>query len=200
MPFTYTTLLAEINTILSDTSNSLFTTGQKQQAIDMAIDRLWPEMKQTLEDNTVTLVSGTTRYTPTATDVTEWGFGQAYVERETDEPWLLMRGVSQKKVGTSWVVHVEPEMATQFDAKKLRLKYHARHPRLAGAGSIDIPVTMPVVSYALFILMTMFLPKGSHTNIQAFSQQIPLWLKEWQDSKSDNLVLPMTSYIGLRVE
>lgn len=120
----------DLDAIFNDSGNSIWSAAQKNSAINQGIDALWPECKNSDVDETQTLAADTFIYTPDATNVLELGFSQAFLEQESDEPYTLMRRITQRREVVSgalkWKIDVPEDIVDANEGKKIRLHYHCK--------------------------------------------------------------------------
>lgn len=126
----------DLDAIFNDASNVIWTAAQKNSAINQAIDAMWPEIKCTKVDETVTLAADTFIYTPTG-QPQELGYSQAFLEQESDEEYMLLRRPTQKRELVSgtlkWKIYVPQDIVEDYEGKKIRLHYHCQFDHFAVA-------------------------------------------------------------------
>lgn len=206
MGYTRAQFRTELSAIFNDSGNLLWSADQKNTAINLAIDALWPECKNTKVDSTTTLAENTFIYTPTAVPP-EMGFQQAYLEQESDQEYLLLRRILQKRELVSistvstvlkWLIYVPEDIVSANIGKKIRLHYHCKFDHYTeDTIAQDVPY-LPVVYYAAMQLCVYMLQKAGSSNIVVWRDQIPTWNALFVQAKKDSLVLSMPTYIGFR--
>jgi len=189
----------ELNAVFNDGSNVIWTEAQKNAAINEAIDALWPEIKNSAVDETVTLAANTFIYTPTAIPP-ETGFYQAFLEQGTNDPYRFVRGITQNREEVTgvlkWKIHVPSSIVSGNAGKKIRLRYHSKFVHYTNdTVEQDVP-WLPVLYYACMMLCIYMLQKAGSSNIIVWRDQIPTWQALWTQSKKSNLTASMIRYIG----
>lgn len=206
MGYTRLQFRTELSSIFNDSGNLVWSADQKNTAINLAIDALWPECKSTKVDETITLEASKLIYTPTAVPP-EMGFQQTYLQQESDQEYLLLRRIQQKRELVSadsmtsvlkWLIYVPEDIVSANVGKKIRLHYHCGFDHYTeDTNPRDVPY-LPVVYYGCLMLCTYMLQKAGSSNITVWRDQIPTWNALFLQAKRDNLVLSMPSCVGFR--
>lgn len=210
MGFKLSDLRTELNTIFSDTGNSRWTEAQKNLAINMGIDALWPELRFrdmiafTLIEDTYEYLVGIEAggvdidFYVLGLPITDEGFAFAELELDTGD-YRLLRAVWQRPSATAggdWTLCITRSIVDANVGMKVRVYYHAKHARLAGDDEeVEVDISEPIIDYAAMWLCTLQLQRAGASDVVAWERQIPQWERLWLASKKTNLILGMPSLI-----
>ena len=165
-----------LRTRIAHLVGEVFTEGEVNNAINLAIEAAWPTIKGVAEDDTITLEAGTFIYDVGASDVTEKGVAQVHVER-TGQPYKLLRRVQQRCVGGQWKLYFPTDTVSTHAGSKLHCFYHQPYPALDD-DSTDTSVPASYVTfYAASVLCIDAMRKRGQYNVEGYRQAAPMWME-----------------------
>ncbi len=187
MATTGTAVIDRLNSRFDDTSNSKFSSAVKIDAINAAIDASFPIIKTVMSDSSVTLVSQTFEYTPTAIPELAFGYSQAYVT-VAGNPKVLLRRVAQRRnaAGTGWIIIVPADLVSEFNSQVMTLMYNGRTSNITSStDSIALPKEY-LEAYASFYLCAVMALKAAQFEVSPYAQMMKMFEEQSERYKNAN--------------
>lgn len=186
---------SELRTRLTQLVGSVFEEAQMNEAINSAIDAAWPQVFQVKQDVSATLDDETFSYQPTASDITEKGIAQVYVQ-DSDEADHLLRRVKQRPVSGTWTLYFPADTVEKYDGDTLRCFYAARYARLGDdTTTTEVPAGY-IVYYAAAHLAIVAQTDEDHFNVDGYQRAAPQWFELAERMKRQWRGVALPQYVG----
>jgi hypothetical protein len=166
--------------------------------INMAIDAAWPLIKTVQEDTSITVDDETYVYTPSASDITEQGIAQIWVDY-TDHQERLLRRARQDNINGTWKVYLTEDQASRWDSYGLILRYHAKEARLANdTTDTEVPSDYIVFYAAALAALQMMTsaPQGETENLRGYQRVHDSFEARAVEAKKRQASKSLDRYVG----
>lgn len=202
------TLRSNIDTFTGDSSNVVWTEGQKNFAINLAIQSSWPEIKK-LTRTAFSLTAGSYQYringarAITTFTRAPWGPAQVWIATANTSEAVyreLRHGVLARRDANEWYLEFDGDLVDNRDGYQVEVHYEQYYPELGSDSETTEVPEVYINPRALFHLCGMQTLKGHHTDVEVFQKQKPDFYEEAEREKQRHRTEALPRTIKVRWE